>query len=331
MPVALSFPTTQEVNHIVRKTIVDTSEFRGQDFCPMAEAFAAEIKVDVIDATSGITPPHALNADPKVATLSGQSVRKYATGYWRETHRINEDELLTARQEGTFNERAGRLRVIHRSNEMNVRLETRIEQLRWAAVTKGKIDVDENGVKYTVDMKIKNKKSYPILSDPSLSIPNILDELTTAYHGTGAKLAKIYFNHDIAKALAANSVIRDLLKQSVYATNLTSMNITNALKMLFPKIDFEVYTEGYSDGKNFVYFLPEAAFVCIGKGREKLMDFCSTIALQNGGLDNPRPGKYASIEDKSSSSKNPYVDVTVGINGLPRVHHPEWIISGTAN
>ncbi|NOV01351.1 major capsid protein [Paenibacillus planticolens] len=327
----MNFPTTQEINHIVRNTIVDTSAFIGNTFCPADTANAAEIQVDVINATAGITPPHALNSEPKVATLSGQSVRKYATGYWRETYRINEEELLYARQEGTFNERAGRLRVVRRSNELNTRLETRLEQLKFAAVTKGKVDVDENGVKYSVDMKIpsKNKKTYHLLSDPTINIPNVLDEMVTLFHGTGAKLDRIIMNHDLAKAFAANEVIRDLLKQSVYALNLTSSNITNAMKMLFPQIDFEVYTEGYStNGTDFQYFLPEGTFVGIAKGREKAMDFCSTLALQNGGMDNPQPGKFAVIEDKSSNEKNPYVDITVGINGLPRMHHPEWFLVG---
>ncbi|MEC0231292.1 major capsid protein [Paenibacillus alba] len=334
MGVALSFPTTQEINHVVRNTIVNTDLFRGKEFAPMDTAYSARIDVDVIPAVTGVTAPHALNADPKVTTLTGQSMRSYATGYWRETYRINEEELLFARQEGTYSDRAGYMRVMRRSNELNVRLETRIEQLRWLAVTKGKIDIKDNNVQYTVDMKVPSKNkpaALPWLTDPTRDIVKDLGGLQELYYGSGAKLDTIYIGHDIAKAWASNATIKDLMKQSVYATNLSPSNVSKALQLLFPELKFEVYTEGYSDGANFIPFIPAGAFSCVGKGSEKAMDFCSTLAIQNGGVEQPQPGKFASIEDRSTSSKNPYIDITVGINGLPRMHHPEWFVIGQAN
>jgi hypothetical protein len=330
----LSFPTTQEINHIVRNIITDPSKYRGMSFAPVVSAYAARIQVDVINATAGITPPHALNSEPKVATLSGQSTRDYATGYWRETYRINEEELLYARQEGTYNERAGRLRVMRRSTELNTRLDTRIEQLRWAALVNGKVQVNDNGVNYTVDMKIpnSNKQTFPWISDETRDIVADLETLKEIYLGTGAELDTIFMSIQIAKALASNASIKDLLKQSVFAANLSPSNLPKALQLLFPELKFEVYKQGYGDGKgNFVQFLPAGSFVGIGKGGEVGMDFCTTLALQNGGVDNPQPGKFSAIEDKSANEKNPFVDITVGINGLPRVHHPNWFISGTAN
>lgn len=330
----LTFPTTQEINHIVRNIITDPTQYRGMTFAPIVTAYAARIQVDVIDATQGITPPHALNSEPKVATLSGQSVREYATGYWRETYRLNEEELLYARQEGTYNERAGRLRVMRRATELNTRLDTRIEQLRWSALVNGKVQVNDNGVNYTVDMKIpnSNKVTFAWVSDNTRDIVADIESLRELYLGTGGKLDTIWMPPQVAKALASNQVIKDLLKQSVFATNLSPSNLPKALQLLFPEVKFEVYEEGYGDGKgNFVQFLPANSFVCTGKGNEVGMDFCTTLALQNGGMEQPQPGKFSAIEDRSANEKNPHVDITVGINGLPRVHHPNWYVSGTAN
>ncbi|GMA59728.1 major capsid protein [Alicyclobacillus fastidiosus] len=330
---SLTFPTTQEINHIVRNMIVDPTKFRGMTFAPMATAYAERIQVDVIDAIQGITPPHALNAQPKVATLTGQSTRNYATGYWRETYRINEEELLYARQEGTFNERAGRLRVVRRANELNTRLDTRVEQLRWSALINGKIAVKDNGVNYTVNMNIpsSNKVSFDWISNPEEDILADIAQLTELYFGTGAKIDTIWMNYDVAKALASNAQIKTLLQQSVYAVNLSAANVSSALHLLFPEINFEVYTEGYGDGNgNFVPFIPYGTFAVTGKGGEIGMDFCTTLALQNGGVENPQPGKFSAVIDKSEEAANPHVDVTVGINGLPRMHHPNWFISGTA-
>lgn len=331
---SLSFPTTQEINHIVRNMIVDPTKFRGMSFAPMATAYAERIQVDVINAVQGITPPHAINAEPKVATLTGQSTRNYATGYWREIYRIGEEELLYARQEGTFNERAGRLRVTRRANELNTRLDTRIEQLRWAAIIAGQIAVNDNGVNYEVSMNIPeaNNVEFDWISNPEEDILADIATMTELYFGTGAKIDTIWMNYDVAKALASNATLKTLLQQSVYAVNLSASNISGAMKLLFPEISFEVYTEGYGDGNgNFVPFIPYGTFAVTGKGSEIGMDFCTTLALQNGGMDNPQPGKFSAIIDKSESATNPFVDVTVGINGLPRMHHPNWYISGKAN
>jgi hypothetical protein len=327
----LTFPSTQEITHIVRNTVTDPTRYIGAQFCPVVDVFSRRIEVDVLEATTGMTAPHNLNAPAAmVKQLSGQSTKIMATAYWKEAYRINEEELLFAREEGTYNKRAGRLRVIRRATELNTRLETRIEWLRWQPLVGGKVEVDENNVKYTVDYKVptKNKPSLD-WSDPNHEIIADIEDLLLLFRGTGAKGKTVYLNHGIAKALATNEKIRQLLSRSQYANTLSPRTVVAAMNMLFPELEWKLYDEGYGDGKgNFVSFLPDNQLVILGEGApgEKLMDFATTISLANGGLDNPQPGKFSMIVDKSMET-NPFVDITVGIYGLPRVYHPNWIVS----
>lgn len=332
----LSFPTTQEVSHIVRNRVVDPNQFIGSRFCPVRDHFAKDIEFDVLEAATGMTRAHVVGADPKVVKLPGQSRKRMGTGYWKETYRINEDELLFARQAGTYNQRAGRDLVLQRAKEMDDRLETRIEWLRWQPLVSGALTVDEDGVKYTVDYNVP-AGNLPALegnarwSDSTNADP--LSDIMTwmqLFRGTGARGVEAYFNLKVAGYLAKSAKFQTLLKNTAYAKLLSPNNVSEALKLLFPQLTFILYDEGYvDDSGNFQPFVPDDRFIIRGQGQagELMMDFASTISLHNGTLEKPQPGKFAVIEDKSSQNKNPYVDITVGIYGLPRLFHPNWVVS----
>lgn len=332
----LIFPTTQEVSHVVRNRVVDPSKFKGIEFCPVRNHWAKDIEYDVLEASTGMTKAHLIGTEPKVATLAGQSRKRMGTGYWKETYRINEDELLFARQAGTYNQRAGRDQVLQRSRELDDRLETRLEWLRWQPMVAGQLDVNENGVKYTVDYALPEGHMPELEGNALWSATATADPLANImtwlklFRGTGARGVEAYFNLDVAGYLASNKKILDLLKNTQYAKLLGPENITEALHLIFPKINFTLYDEGYVDDNSvFRPFIPSDRVVIRGQGQanELMMDFASTISLHNGTLEKPLPGKFAVIEDKSGENKNPYVDITVGIYGLPRVFHPNWIIS----
>ncbi len=342
----LAFPTTQEITHIVRNRIVDPARFIGAAFCPVVNEYAEKIEYDVLEGSYGMTQAHAINADPKIIQLPVQSQKMFKTAYWKDSYRLNEEELLYTRRAGTYNQRAGRDRVLMRAKQMDDRVETRIEYLRWQPLVNGTLTVNENNVIFTIDYGIP-ATNKPVLagtakwddvvnSDPITDISNWM----ILYRGTGAKPQRCVFNLKTAQKLLQNQKLRDLLKQSGFVESLQLGNMGKALKIFFPELEFNIYDEGYStDGTNFNLFVPDGRFVMIGgvtssAGNSELqgelmMDFASTISLHNGGIDNPQPGKFAIIEDKSSQEKNPYVDVTVGVYGLPRVYHPNWIVSAT--
>lgn len=339
----LAFPSTREITHIVRNRAVDPKRFIGRSFCPIRPVYAGEIEFDVIEAAQGMTAAHNLGADPKLVNTAGMKTKKIGTGYWKETKRIDEKELLYSRTAGTYNERAGRLLVVEKALHLDDRLETRIEWLTWQPIVGGQVAINENNVKYTVAYDIPNDNK-PVIDNAdkkwSKAGADIVGDITTwmlLYRGTGAKPTKAYFNLKVAGYIAANTGIKALLSNTIYANFLSATNVTQALKLLFPEIEFIIYDEGYVEEVNkkavFSPFIPDNRFIIIGEGQpgEDLMDFGSTISLHNGGLDQPQPGKFSIVEDKSEQEKNPYIDITVGIYGLPRLYHPNWVVTAKVN
>lgn len=338
-----AFPSTREITHVVRNRAVDPTRFIGRSFCPIRPVYAGEVEFDVLEAGQGMTAAHNLGADPKLVNIAGMKTKKIGTGYWKETKRIDEKELLHARMAGTYNERAGRQLVVEKAVQLDDRLETRVEWLTWQPLVANQIVIDENGVKYTVVYDIPEDNKPEITdnakkwSNPDSDIMGDITSYLLLYRGTGGKATKACFNLQVAGYMAKNKGIKAALAGTQYAKFLSAVNIADALKLLFPKVDFIIYDEGYTEIVNkeavFTPFIPDDRFIMLGEGQpgEDLMDFGSTISLHNGGLDKPQPGKFSVVEDKSAQEKNPYIDITVGIYGLPRLYHPNWVVTAKIN
>lgn len=332
----MEFPTTQEITHIVRNRAYDPSLYIGARFCPFAPEYATKIEYDILEPSYGMTSAHALGSNVKNIEVPAMATARFGTAYWKEKHTINEEKLLNARAMGSYNQRAGRELVLQAALQLDTRLETRVEWLRWQTAIHGKIVVTDNGVNFTVTYGIPDGNRIDLSGDSSrnwkaaTSDPQSdIDAWLKIFRGSGAAGKSVYMNSDTAGAMAQNQKIRDLLKQCNYAGMLSSSNITQALKMLFPKLDFVVYDGGYlAEDKSFKMFIPDGVLVILGEyAGEKLMDFVTTLSLHNGGLDKPQPGKFSLIKDRSSNTENPYISLLVGLYGLPRVFHPDWIVS----
>ncbi|MDR1701274.1 MAG: major capsid protein [Sporomusaceae bacterium] len=330
---ALSFPTTSELTHIVRNRVNDTANFIGKKICPIVPIYSAEIEYDVLFPAFGMTKAHKIGTVPQMVQTPTQETKRSGTAYWKESGRLDEEKLLNLRKAGTINERAGREAVYQLALHHDTRLEVRIEWLIWQMLINNAIDIDENNVKFKVIFNIPAK--LDISSDvqkkwTATATSNPLELLTAliqAYQGTGAKAKKVFLNSVTAGYAIQSATFVNMLKQSNYTGYLSPLNAVPALKLLLPSVDFEIYDEGYlNEEKTFQTFIPDGEIVIYGDyPGEKVMDFASTISLHNGGLDKPQPGKFSLIEDKSSNEKNPFVDVTVGIYGLPRLFHPNYI------
>lgn len=329
---ALLFPTTREITHVVRNRVGDTTKFIGKKICPIVPVYAAEIEYDVLYPAYGMTSAHKIGARTRVVGTPKQETKRSGTAYWKDKGILDEEKLLFLRKAGTINERAAREAVMQLALQQDTRLDVRVEWLVWQMLVNNKIHVDENGVKYDVVFGLPEKMDISVDTAQKWTAStcnpiNTLVKLLQGYKGTGAKARTIYMNSNTASQAIQSTEFRDLLKQSNFAGYLSPLNATAALKLLIPNVDFEIYDEGYLDeAQTFQYFLPDGEIVVYGDyPGEKVMDFGSTISLYNGGLDKPQPGKFALIKDKSQDEDDPHVSVTVGIYGLPRMFHPDFI------
>ncbi len=327
----LQFPTTQEITHIVRNRATDPKRYVGARFAPLVQVYQDSIEYDELEATTGMTSAHNLSTDPKLVKTPGLTQKRVGTAYFKETIRFDEAHLLKARRAGTLNERAGRDLVLQGAVHLDTRLETRLEYLRFQAVSDGKISINDNSVKINVDYSLPTlttlsgtKKWGAADADPVSDISDLLE----SFIGTGTQCKEIYLNSATARKAAESPKMIDLLKQSGFALLLSMSRYAECLKSLFPSVDFIIYDEGYADDKGiFKKFLADGFLVALGDSADisdPVMDFATTISLHNGGLEKPQPGKFSLVDDKSAD-KNPFVDLTVGIYGLPRIFKPKAI------
>lgn len=332
----MEFPITQEITHIVRNRAYDPSLYIGSRFCPLQSEYVTDIQYDILEPSYGMTTAHGLGSDVKNIDVPTMATKRFGTAYWKEKIRIDEAKLLNARAAGAYNKRAGRDLVVQAALQLDTRLETRMEWLRWQAAMNGKIVINDNGVNFTVTYGIPDVNKIDISTDnarkwtATTSDPqNELDAWLKIFRGSGASGKTLYFNSDTAGVMAKNEKIRDMLKQCHYAGMLSASNITQALKMLFPKLTFVVYDGGYlAEDKSFKMFIPDGVVVLIGEYTgEKLMDFVTTLSLHNGGINKPQPGKFSMVKDRSSNADNPFIELLVGLYGLPRIFHPDWLVT----
>lgn len=332
----MQYPSTQEITHIVRNRVVDPSTFRARSFCPITPEYVLDIQYDVLAPSYGMTRAHNVGSNPATTNVPVMSTQRFGTAYWKETLTLNEKELLYARNAGSYHQRAGRDLVVQRALHLDTRLETRLEWLPWQVLVAGQIAINDNNVSYTVTYGLPAANKPDLSGDSankwSAATCNPVDNINdwvALYRGSGAKPKTVFMNQITAKYLTRSTAIQNLLKNTIYVKNLGVTQMPDVLKMLIPNLDFEIYDGGYLDEtKTFQPFIPDGRVCMIGDYTgEKMMDFVSTISLHNGGIDKPAPGKFAIVEDESQNKKNPHIDITTGIYGLPRVFHPEWIVS----
>jgi hypothetical protein len=61
------------------------------------------------------------------------------------------------------------------------------------------------------------------------------------------------------------------------------------------------------------------------------MDFATTPTAYNGGLENPKPGKFAKILIKDDEDP-PHAEIIVGVDGLPRMFRMDrWLVATVAS
>jgi len=351
----ITWPTTQTASRLIQSWNADPKEFIGAAYMPLNTTDflnTSLIKYDRTKPVTGLTGAFGRGvAKPKLVAATGMETFKQDTAYWKDQLRLDEFDFLENRGLGPEEyQRLGMKRFAMMARQGDIRLETRIEQLRWASSrNEFAAGVVIDGVTVQVDygtpapttLAGANQWVNPTTSKPLTDIINAV----IAMKGTGAQYVDIVMNDVTAALLVENDQIKDRVIQSQFALELNVTQIANLLKSLTmgngqlvgcPMIrNVIVYAGIYVDdlGAN-QYFVPNYRVQIIG-GRtapmngaampqtEMLGEFASTPAVVDG-WDNTRPGKFMIVEDYSRTG-NPHLIMTPGIYGMPAIYHPEWL------
>jgi len=335
----IQWPTINILNRVINEFAVDPTTFIGVNMLPVVTEMGTDIKWDILGGTLGMTQAYQMDSEPRNINFRVLKTKTMGTMGWAETAVLNETDLLYIRNAGTLSDRAGRKLLALRLEQLNTRLETRMEYLRWSAM-QGVLNVNQNGVNRVVDYEV------PANHKPVLVGNRKWDDLANAdplsdfmdwsllFRGTGAGRPIAYMNKHTSQWLAKNATIRDLVKQSSNTLLLGPMSVDRIVMPLVSDLDsIVVYDGGFTDEQgNWQTFIPDGVVILKAQGPvgEPFGDMVTTPSIRNGGIDNPTGGKFTIFKEEIGPEYTVQrVTVGAGFYGLPRIYHPNWLVVAT--
>lgn len=347
---------TRMLNEVIREIEVDPTEFLGVKYLPTTEMAVTSIFVDVLEARGGLVQEHTLGADPKAAQRRQFRTQQFAPGAYKEFIRFGEDDILRLRELGKNDQsqRGIRMHLNENALVMNNKIEARIEYLRWQAIFNGSYTYDGRVINFGVPSQnqVSPTNSWgQVVSGAYVSNPAATPIQDLRYWILGGyspfrkyKITKIIMNPNTARVVLDNVNVQSLIQYRFASESYKMHDINNVLSFLIPGMpQVEVYggwyqnesvnaTTGQITVTDAVFFIPDGKifFECKLPDNNKIGDFCSTLSLANGSIDNPAPGKFVLVDEHIEDHPgNPYIDLIGGIYGAPRLKRYQDVLTAS--
>jgi len=299
------------------------------NFLPVVDDITTHVMWEVLGKVGGRAT--VVDYDGDLRAIPRESITAYIAEslIWGGMVRLGEKELLELQKYRTgspsYSAAIDKL-FARKVLQLDERLEKALAWVRLNALL-GKVSLDENGIKRTIKYGLTYDIDNPLAAGSDWSnlgtgtpLTN-LDTIANSFVGSGGKMKWVILNSNVMAYIVRNTVeVKDMFKQSEWATRLSVTRGPDILKAIFPYIDFIVY-DGVIDGSLIV---PDDYIVCIADGGERLGEFVSTVTLRHGDIRTPAAGKFTRTIDKTDEDP-PHVKIIHGMAGIPVLYHPEWV------
>jgi len=228
--------------------------FRGSEIMPLVEQPGPKVEWDIKRPLGGMTQAVARGAESPLVHRRGVGQASFEPGHFREKVVLGESDVTTLRKLGTWEERSKAAELIAEILiDLNSRLETRIEWMRWQPIVNNSITINSNKVIYTVTYNVPTRQrptATPLWSSTSTADP--IENIQTwvrLVRGSGGRVKKFWFNTMCQQYLFRNSRVLSLVDRIFNAGNvgLMSMEILGTiLKTYIGNYEYEIYDEGYN-------------------------------------------------------------------------------------
>ncbi len=204
------FNTKELINYFKERTV---TPMLGESLFP--ERKIQDIEFDMILGSGGLPVSASVHAfDTKTQLASREAIEKgvASLALIKRQIKIPEKEIIKVQNPRTDAELTFVLSQLYNDSEKMVEgVKVRVEAMRMEALSSGKIKIEENGVKVTIDYGVPsgNKKSFN-WSDPITSKPLIdLETLASAVEAEcGTRPARALTSRKIVKAICASESVR---------------------------------------------------------------------------------------------------------------------------
>lgn len=316
-----------------------TEAFIGQDILPMQGVPGMDTMWDIIMMDAKMAPFVAVDAESELADKAEVKRGFSELADIRIKEPLNETDLLSLRMPGEpdvvtglqATQRATSEQKIRQTmDRMAARVWTRVEWMRWQALSTGAITYTSKKVNFSVDFAVPaNQKisktgtaqwSDTTNSDPISDI-NTVAELILAASGRVATRMVVGMN--VPKYLVNNAKIRDLLKASgVIESLISTKTVLEALGGILG-LKIERYATKYqTDAGTAAYFLDADTFVMFAEPSQSDGETFGDVATGPAKANDWDTGIYAWVKEE----EDPWVTfVGSGIHAFPRLRHPNWM------
>lgn len=337
---------TAALAKVIREVVNDPSTYLGSKYLPSVAQPAKKLRVDIIEATGGMTQEHALGTDPLYTQRFGTRTAEFTGGSWRESIRYGEDDILNLRELGQNDtSRRGIENYIERTiDQLKRRLEARKEYLRWQTLIHGHFTHFGKTVSFGVPAGNRITPTTPwFVGDQANDSAKPLEDLRFWFTGGTDKLRKYKFpeivmNPNTVRVILDNANTQSFIKTYFSAENFGAYEINKVLQAFCPGLPQVVVYDGWyqeqtidnATGKltvgDAIYFLEDGYIYAPIKtpDGDAMGEFQEGIHLASGSIQQPGFGSFLVIEDNTAPGtkggpKNPFIDLVAGVTGGPRL------------
>lgn len=326
------------LTEVVRNIRTDITQFRGAQLltggADMKTELGLTVEYDITFDDTGMTPPTGLNDPSPIREKQIVKHMSFTNQEWREKKIIDREKIAKLRAPGTSLEQMwAEEYMVECMIELNTRLETRFEWMRWQALTGGLvIPATANKPSFTIDYGVpsSNKPTASTLwSNTENANPLAdIDSWKLLFRGTGARPKKIVVNQKTDSYLKQNASIQNLLRTTYGRDVLAADTLNFVMKNQLNGLEYEVYDGGYLDDTGtFFPFIPDNAAIIVGEGMTgNLMDLV-TSPNNYEDIFNGHAGKFA-LTKLIKGDPDQWTAIN-GATALPKLKHANWHVFAT--
>lgn len=340
---------TEVIQKLVREIVNDPSTYMGSKYLPSIALPVQRIRVEVIEASGGLTNEHVPGSNPQYIQSFGTRVQEFQPPFYKEAIHYDEQRILFLRELGQNgrNIRGVQQYIDLDIDRLNRRIEARIEKQRWDTIFNGGYSWLGKTVSFGIPSGNRAVPIGAVWSSDGQNANNSADPIRDLRYWVMGGLAAfrkyritgIVMNGNTARWILDNSNVRQYLTSYGANPALTEYDINKALQFLIPGLPpVTVYngwyqTESVSNGRILVsdatYFIPDGFifFEASLPGNDKIGEFVQTVHLAAGTINDPGFGKFLVIDDQTQPGsaggpKNPYIDLIGGVYGGVKLDRP---------
>lgn len=329
------YPTNSELQLVAaEKAPVLTMADPIFSLVPIVDVDAYLLEWDQLDNYTGLQQVRGLNGQPGNVTAVGGTRFRATPGVYGEFMTIDELELTTRRQFGTF---ATPINVtdlvMQRQDQLLNRRIDRIRSIIWTLLTTGTFSVsNNNGVIHTDSYTLQTYNATTWATANTATPLADLRAVQLLSRGKGVSFganAKAFMNRVTFNRLISNTNSTDLAGRRTAGLSLAtvlSLADTNALFAGEDLPQIVIYDEGYlNDAGTFVPFIGDNIVVVIGQrtGGQVIADYAMTRNANNPDLS---PGSYMKVIDHGDMAVPRTIEIHDGHNGGPRIYFPGSVV-----